>query len=143
MVLQHALERRVLPALAGECVRSLAPGGELLIVGFNPISLWRGWARRRARAYGRECAPRLPGRLMALFGNLGVGEFRLEYHGSRWPGATRRMAWDAAGPGVGRAVYVLRGRKQRASIIALRPMLARRELAVAPGLVASTRGGAT
>jgi SAM-dependent methyltransferase len=139
VVLQHALERRVLPSFAGECVRTLAPGGELLIVGFNPISLWRGWARRRARACGMECAPRLPGRLMALFSNLGVSEFRLEYHGSRWPGAVRRMAWDAAGPGIGRAVYVLRGRRQRAAIIALRPMLARRELTVAPGMVASTR----
>jgi SAM-dependent methyltransferase len=143
VVLQHALERRVLPALAGECVRALAPGGELLIVGFNPISLWRGWARRHARACASECAPRLPGRLIALFGHLGVGEFRLEFHGPRWPGAARRMAWDAAGPGLGRAVYVLRGRKQRATIIALRPAPVRRDFDMAPGLVASTRGSTT
>lgn len=125
LVLQHALEQPRIPsAFLGECVRVLANGGELLVVGANPSSPWMQWARLRAGGARAGVRARLPNRVRALLRAHGLSEFGIESRGPCWPGAAPDDAshWSTA-QRFG-ATYVLRARKVTAIVIPLRPQVA-------------------
>jgi SAM-dependent methyltransferase len=124
IVLQHVLEPLASPLkLLGECVRSLMPGGELVVIGVNPWSLWNWQLRRRTLGSGMHGKARLAGRLTAQLSQLGLGEFFIERYGARWPSTTLNPGLSPPVGGAFRAIYVLRCRKSRASVITLRPVL--------------------
>ncbi|HET7844595.1 MAG TPA: methyltransferase domain-containing protein [Xanthomonadales bacterium] len=125
LVLQHALEQPRIPsAFLGECVRVLAPGGELIVVGANPASPWAQWLRLAARRGQGRLRPRLPNRIRALLRAHGLSEFTQEARGPRWPGTVPDDAAHWGTPQRFGATYVLRGRKVTAMVIPLRPSAA-------------------
>jgi SAM-dependent methyltransferase len=121
VVLQHALDTGVAgDALLRECVRVLAPGGELVIFGINPASPWWWRARMGDGAAFSGVRPRLPGRRRELLRALGLSVTRTAGLGPRWPGADSAEAWQDGG-GALRAVCALRATKGGAMVIPLRP----------------------
>ncbi len=118
VVLQHALDVRGEPLdLLREAARILAPGGEMLLFGFNPLSpwIWRQWSGQPA--FRRCVRPHLPGRLGALAERLGLLTIELRGFGPKLGGAIDHLG---QGGGRARALYVLRARKHSRQAIALR-----------------------
>jgi SAM-dependent methyltransferase len=120
IVLQHALDMRgASPALLRECIRVLAPGGELSLFCLNPVSPW--WWRRRASdaSARRHLRPSLPARRRQLLRQLGLTVVRSIGLGPRWHPAGSTHAWSESGDW--RAVVALRAIKSAATVIPLRP----------------------
>jgi hypothetical protein len=117
VVLQHVLEQPGRTrALLAESIRVLAPGGDLLVFGFDPFApavlcRWIGRASWR-----RSVAPVPPYRLAHLVGLAGLGRVTVECLGSRLrvlPEAgqiERNRGW-------GCSIYLLRARKLEARIL--------------------------
>ena len=135
LVLQHALDRRLDPAVFGECVRVLATGGELLVFGLNPISPWRPWLAWQARSHRARPRARMARRVGALFGQLGLGTEGLAWIGPSRPGAAGDGDASSSTRAMFRAAYALSMKKPHDTVIPLRPRLADREVGLAPGLV--------
>lgn len=137
LVLQHALDRRVDPAVFGECVRVLATGGELVVFGLNPISPWRPWLAWRTRRQRARPRPRMASRIAALFGQLGLGREDICWIGSSHPGAIADDDASSSRGAMFRAAYALTMKKPHDTVIPLRPREIERALGLAPGLVPS------
>lgn len=135
LVLQHALDRRLDPAVFGECVRVLATGGELLVFGLNPISPWRPWLAWQARRNRARPRARMAGRVGALFGQLGLGTEALAWIGPSRPGAAGEGDASRSTGAMFRAAYALSMKKPHDTVIPLRPRLAERDVGLAAGLV--------
>ena len=135
LVLQHALDRRLDPAVFGECVRVLATGGELLVFGLNPISPWRPWLAWQARRNRARPRARMAGRVGALFGQLGLGTEGLAWIGPNRPGATGDGDASSSTRAMFRAAYALTMKKPHDTVIPLRPRLSERDVGLAAGLV--------
>ena len=129
VVLQHGLDFCLSPhGLLREAAFSVRPGGHLLIVGFNPWSLWglRHWLARDAWRQAR-CID--PGRVSDWLHLLGFalekrrfGCYRPPLCNSTWqarlqPLETRAEAWQLPGAGF----YVLVARKLMVGLRPLRP----------------------
>lgn len=117
VVLQHVLEQPGRTrALLAESIRVLAPGGDLMVFGFDPFApavLCRWIARSSWR---RAVAPVPPYRLGHLVGMAGLGRVTIENLGSRWRvlpelGEIRRNR------GWGCCIYLLRARKLEARVL--------------------------
>ena len=135
LVLQHTLDRRLDPAVFGECVRVLATGGELLVFGLNPISPWRPWLAWQARRNRARPRARMAGRVGALFGQLGLGTEGLAWIGPSRPGAAGDGDASSSTGAMFRAAYALTMKKPHDTVIPLRPRLAERDVGLAVGLV--------
>lgn len=137
LIVRHALD--ALPAdcgLGAELARVLAPGGTLLLFGFNALSPWRLWsvARRQSGTRAPRCS-RVASAASALRGH-GLEPTGHGYLGGRWPGDGSLGAamasgsrWDAA--------WMLAARKQA---VAMRPIpiaAAARRAKTVPALVAT------
>lgn len=135
LVLQHALDRRLDPAMYGECVRVLATGAELVVFGLNPVSPWRAWLAWRSRNDPSRPRPRMAGRVGALFGHLGLGVQDLSWLGSYRPGVPGEREPSSSRGAMFRAAYALTMKKPHDTVIPLRPRAAERAVDLAPGLV--------
>jgi SAM-dependent methyltransferase len=116
VVLQHALDLRPAPrALLGEAVRALAPGGYLVVFGFDALSptIWR--CRIARRATRRAVGVQLPARLAQLGAQLGLSDIhRFGFCAAGAP--VREGGWP-------RPAYALVARKNSHNVIALRRMV--------------------
>ncbi|HRQ64392.1 MAG TPA: methyltransferase domain-containing protein [Xanthomonadaceae bacterium] len=138
VVVQYALRADQAEAVLAECARVLAPGGVALVMGINPLSLWRLWSRRHAagatpgasacrRILAREDVETLQVRHFGPFLPIGRADAAGE--------ATRESRW--LGPL--RASFLLIARKQRAQPTTLRFSRVEHRAAVSPGLAGSFR----
>lgn len=135
LVLQHALDRSLDPAMYGECVRVLATGAELVVFGLNPISPWRPWLAWRARHERSRPRPRMAGRVGALFGQLGLAVQDVSFIGSHRPGLAGERDASSSHSAMFRAAYALTLKKPHDTVIPLRPRAVERAVDLAPGLV--------
>ncbi len=143
LVLQHGLEDEPAPAaVLGDCVRALAPGGELVLFSFDPMSLWHPWLLAQARRRREALRLRLGSRVMALVHRLGLSDAELHAIGPRWPAAHNAEGAGAWGGSL-RAAYAICAVKRVASVIALRPRALPDALPADGLLPASQRVGAS
>jgi SAM-dependent methyltransferase len=113
VVLQHALDLRPAPrALLREAVRSLAPGGHLVVFGFDALSptIWR--CRISRRGMRRAVGMHLPLRLAQLGAQLGLSDIH-RFGFSAGDAPPREGGWP-------RPAYALVARKNARNVIALR-----------------------
>lgn len=99
-------------ALAAEGVRVLASHGLLLAIEFHPLSLWRGWLKRRARRGGDAFLAVAPRRWEAALRANGSLVRARRRCGAPWPrskGTRGLPRWSADLAG---AVYMLKARKR-------------------------------
>lgn len=139
VVVQHLFERLDDPAsCVGEIARVLAPEGVLLVLGFNPLSLWRPWLAGTAR---RACLPirvRTGQSWATTIGAQGIDVLQTRYAGawSPWsvpPVDPAAAIGSAANPLARlRGSWLLLARKRRSVLTPLRLRRDARELAVNP-----------
>lgn len=140
VVVQHLFERLDDPAsCVGEIARVLAPEGVLLVLGFNPLSLWRPWLAGAARRV------RLPIRLRsAQSWATAIGAQGIDVLQTRYPGAWSPWSASLAEPLTVtgstplawlRGSWLLLARKRRSVLTPLRLRRDMRELARNPRLV--------
>ncbi len=113
VVLQHALDLRPAPrALLREAVRALAPGGHLVVFGFDALSptIWR--CRISRRGMRRNVGVNLPLRLAQLGTQLGLSDIH-RFGFSVGEAPPREGGWP-------RPAYALVARKNVRNVIALR-----------------------
>ena len=137
LVIQHALDRRLDPALYGECVRVLATGAELVVFGLNPVSPWRPWIAWHARSNRARPRARMATRVAALFGQLGLGTQSVAWIGPVRPGSSAEAEASTSHRAMLRAAWALSMRKPNDTVIPLRPRGLSRDVALSPGLVPS------
>jgi hypothetical protein len=143
LVVQHGLEDEAVPtAFLGECVRVLAPGGELVLFSFDPMSLWHPWLLAQARRRHEVLRLRLGSRLMALVRRLGLSDVEFHAIGPRWPGGRRGEGAPASGGSL-RGAYAICAIKRVASVIVLRPRAVPEAMSANGMLPASQRVGAS
>jgi SAM-dependent methyltransferase len=113
VVLQHALDLRPAPrALLREAVRSLAPGGHLVVFGFDALSptIWR--CRITRRGMRRAVGMNLPARLAQLGAQLGLSDIH-RFGFTAGDGPVSEGGWP-------RPAYALVARKNSRNVIVLR-----------------------
>lgn len=116
VLMQHALE--VVPAPAAvleDALRTLAPGGVLVLTGLHPLSAWSPWFWWRGRRSTQRL--RFPLGLRRILVGAGMEVERLSRVGKSWPGKSSRFAMSDHIFGGG---YVLVARKRRHNITRLR-----------------------
>ena len=99
-------------ALAAEAVRVLASHGLLLAIEFHPLSLWRGWLKRRIRRGEDALLAIAPRRWEAALRANGAVVRAVLRCGAPWPrgkGARGLPHWSGELAG---AVYLLKARKR-------------------------------
>jgi Methylase involved in ubiquinone/menaquinone biosynthesis len=115
VLMRHALERY--PAtieVLSDLVRTLMPGGLLVVAGIHPVSLWAPWIHWRTR-HGRAIL-RMPFAVGRLLREAGLEIESTRRVGCPWPSASARPAGHAwVGGG-----YVLTARKRKAGVTPLR-----------------------
>jgi SAM-dependent methyltransferase len=109
VLLRHALEAAPLqPALLGEIVRTLAPGGMLALTGLHPVSGWSPWWHWRMRGAGMRL--NAPLQLGHWLRKAELQVERVARVGRPWPASVVDVHGTASPLGGG---YVLLARKRR------------------------------
>jgi len=141
VVAQHVFERLAQPeACASELARVLAPEGVALILGFNPLTLWRPWLASKARQSGIALHVQSAQRAQGAFTRHGIEILQTRYFGTALPRARTLELEDAPNawrsPAFGRvaASWLLLARKRHSALTPLRPRKNARELALNPRL---------
>jgi SAM-dependent methyltransferase len=120
VVLHHVLEHpEVDRALLGEAVRVLAPSGELVVFGFDPMAPGVLLRWMRDGRWRRELSPVPPYRLAHALGMCGLARVTVTGLGPRWRAVPRTGELGRSG-GIGRCLYLLRARKLESRVIPLR-----------------------
>jgi SAM-dependent methyltransferase len=138
VIVRHAFD--ALPVDSGldtEVARVLAPGGTLLLFGFNPLSPWRLWSAARLQPGMRGARSSSAARMAGSLRERGLETIDRGFLGGRWPRAdtpgeagAEGSRWEAA--------WMLTARKQA---VAMRPIpirAAHRRAKVVPSFVATT-----
>ncbi|MBS0584440.1 MAG: methyltransferase domain-containing protein [Proteobacteria bacterium] len=141
VVVQHLLERVDDPAACmSEIARVLAPEGVLLVLGFNPLSLWRPWLAGTARRVRQPMRIRSAQSWATTIGAQGIDVLQTRYSGAWSPWSAPAAEPVAAVGAVAAALTRLRGgwlllaRKRRSVLTPLRLRRDARELARNPRL---------
>lgn len=120
VVMRHSVEISAQPrALIREATRVLADGGQILITGIHPCSLWHAWMLRHKRATGTTYHACMPWRVEAW---LREARVQVEHH-ARYGGVLPIAGRARTGGGPLAACYMLQARKHAIGItpIRLRP----------------------
>lgn len=136
VILQHALDLRPAPsALLREAVRSLAPGGYLVVFGFDALSptIWR--CRLARGVLRREVGMQFPARLASLGAQLGLSDIQ-RFGFSTGAAPVCQGGWA-------RPAYALVARKNTHNVIALRRDQTTTAPVVGNWLPAANRGAAS
>ncbi len=144
VLVQHAMEEHESSdAFAAEIARVLAPEGAVLILGFNPLSLWRPWLALKARHGAQRVQPRAAKYWQRQFIKHDMDAVTIRYIGSLIPGFSHSNPHDG---GIFplqflarlRAAYLLFARKRRMTLTPIRLRSVARPLNVRPHLAAGT-----
>lgn len=137
VIVRHAMD--ALPADCGldaELARVLAPGGTLLLFGFNALSPWRLWSAARLQAGMRAPRSSRVSRAKSALRGHGLETTDHGFLGGRWPrgGSTadpmaNGSRWEAA--------WMLAARKQAVSMRPIPIDAAVRRAKVVPAFVAT------
>jgi SAM-dependent methyltransferase len=142
VIVQHLLERLGDDAdgCAGEIARVLAPEGVLLVLGFNPASLWRAWLGGKARGAKLPLRLQSAARCRSLFIGNGIDVLQTRHLGplSPWSGPSVETSnGDAERTSLLaslRGGWLLLARKRRNSLMPLRLKRDSRDLVRNPRL---------
>jgi len=141
VVAQHALERLDDPLeCAAEFARVLAPEGIALVLGFNPLSLWRPWLAGKARSAAFTLRPQSAQSWQQVLARQGIETLQTRFLGAMSPwqrGSARRESTPyERRPLFGRVggSWLLLARKRRSALTPLRLRSGTRELAINPRL---------
>ncbi len=127
VVLQHALDFSSSPhALLREAARSVRPGGHLLVIGINPLSLWglrrcfAGDVLRQARCIGASRVSDWLALLGFALERRRFGCYRPPLSSSTWQARSARLeSWGGSWQMPGGGFYLLVVRKL---VVGLRPL---------------------
>ncbi|MGH8122329.1 MAG: methyltransferase domain-containing protein [Rudaea sp.] len=146
VIAQHVFERiDDADACAGELARVLAPEGVALVLGFNPLSLWRPWLAGKARGAALQLRPGSAQGSRKIFSRHGIETLQTRFLGAAVPWRRRddeSMHSDEwRSPLFGRmgGSWLLLARKQRSTLTPLRLRRNSRELALNPHLAPGAR----
>jgi hypothetical protein len=140
LIAQHVFEQIDRPdECAAELARVLSPEGVALILGFNPISLWRPWLMLNAPRGVDALHLRSAHAWQLMLAREQVDTLQVRYPGVLWPRAEPSQA--AAEPSIfARTLgsigssWLLLARKRRSTLTPLRLRSASRDLALNPRL---------
>lgn len=128
VVARHAFDAGALDAgLHDELMRVLAPGGLLLVFGFNPLSSWRLWWLRQGLQGVHLPEWNTPAQMRRRLYCADRTSSRLDYLGGAWPTSDAMPGQIRSRPWYG--VWLLGVRKQRAASHPI-PLRARRKQVV-------------
>jgi SAM-dependent methyltransferase len=145
VIAQHIFERLDDPAASiGELARVLAPEGVALVLGFNPVSLWRPWLAGKARGTAMSLRPQSAQNCQQILASQGVETLQTRYLGASTPWLRRGSNPPSAEwrwPLLGRigGSWLLLARKRRSAMTPLRLRLNTRELAINPRFAPGAR----
>jgi SAM-dependent methyltransferase len=138
VIAQHVFEQLDAPAAAiGEFARVLAPEGVALILGFNPLSLWRPWLAGKSRGAATSLYPRSAQSCQQMLAAHGIETLQTRYLGASMPWRktpTQNPEWRSLVLGRFAAGWLLLARKRRSALTPLRLRSKTRELAINPRL---------
>lgn len=141
VVAQHVFERLAEPEqCASELARVLAPEGVALILGFNPLTLWRPWLAGKARQSGVSLHVQSALSAQQAFTRHGIEILQTRYFGTALPRARAlepdqaQNAWRSPTFGRIAASWLLLARKRHSVLTPLRSRKSARELALNPRL---------
>lgn len=139
VVAQHVFERIDRPEeCAGELARVLAPEGVALILGFNPLGLWRPWLMLNAPRGGSRLHLRSARAWQHLLAREQVDTLQVRYPGMLWPRPEQVAVAESSifARMLGRigSSWLLLARKRRSTLTPLRLRSGARELALSPSL---------
>lgn len=138
ILMRHVLEVAAMPAaILDEAVRTLAPGGVLVITGVHPVSVWAPWFFWRGRPDVRHL--HFPLGLNSALLRSGMEVERVERVGRIWPG---RPSTDTVPANVLGGGYVLIARKRRHTVTRLRLNRVGAPISATVGLSRGTRRSA-
>jgi SAM-dependent methyltransferase len=141
VVAQHVLERVADPLeCASEFARVLAPEGIALVLGFNPLSLWRPWLAGKARGAAFVLRPQSAQSWQHVLAREGIETLQTRFLGAMSPWQ-RTSADRQAVPYERRSLlgrvggsWLLLARKRRSALTPLRLRSSTREIAITPRL---------
>lgn len=144
VVAQHVLERVDDPEkCVGELARVLGPEGVALIIGFNPLSLWRPWLAGKTRRSAASLRPQSAQSCGQALARHGVETLQTRYLGAMtpWQRGADASAGDRRSPWLARlgGSWLLLARKRRSALTPLRLRPSARELALNPHLAPGAR----
>ena len=140
LIAQHVYEQIDRPdECAAELSRVLAPEGVVLILGFNPLGLWRPWLMLNAPRGGSRLHLRSAHAWQQMLAREQVDTLQVRYPGVLWPCAEHAQV-DAESALLGRMLgrigssWLLLARKRRSTLTPLRLRSGARELVLNPQL---------
>jgi SAM-dependent methyltransferase len=140
LIVQHVFEQIDRPEeCAAELARVLSPEGVILVLGFNPISLWRPWLALNARRDGSKLHLRSARTWQKMFAREQVDTLQVRYPGTfrlraEHLNAAPQFSFLARTLGCMSSSWLLLARKRRSTLTPLRLRSAPRELALNPRL---------
>jgi SAM-dependent methyltransferase len=141
LIAQHVFEQIHRPEdCVADIARVLAPEGVALILGFNPVSLWRPWLALNASRGAPRLRLRSAGAWQQMLAREQVDTLQVRYPGTLWPRAETGLQ-PASEAGLlatllGRvgSSWLLLARKRRSTLTPLRLRSAPRDMALKPRL---------
>jgi hypothetical protein len=123
-----------------ELARIVAPGGLLMVFGFNPVSSWRPWWAARARDGMSVPSFRSMGSMRRLLVEQNLQMGRGEYLGGFWPSTMASESVNGARTSAAfwQGVWLLKARKQHLGMHPIPLRTPRRRPAMNPGLLQSS-----
>lgn len=142
VIAQHVLERVDDPLeCATEFARVLAPEGVALVLGFNPLSLWRPWLAGKARGASLVLRPQSAQSWQQILSRQGIEILQTRFLGAMSPWQRGVAREETAPPRERRSIlgrvggsWLLLARKRRSALTPLRLRSNSRELALNPRL---------
>ena len=141
VIAQHVFERLDDPTdCIAEFSRVLGPEGVALVLGFNPVSLWRPWLVGKTRRAAVSLRPRSAQNCQQILATHGIETLQTRYLGASSPWLRRGQATADAQDGDWRSPlfgriggsWLLLARKRRSALTPLRLRRSARELAINP-----------
>jgi SAM-dependent methyltransferase len=148
VVAQHVFEQvDSVEDCAMEIERVLAAEGVMLIFGFNPVSLWRPWLKRKVAKSGPALRFHTPGNWEAVLARHQLDVLQVRYTGlwTPWTGVRRSFVAGKSTSRLARyfgwfgASWLILARKRRSTLTPLRLRATKSDLNLKPSLVPGAR----